>query len=356
MHLFSGGTVDITVHEVEKSGQLKELERASGGDWGGTSVDVAFKNALAEIVTEEMIERYRQKYPEDYLELTKSFEIKKRCQKGQESLHSAITLRIPFSFNEECFKMLGTDLATMISKFKFRDHMIWRTGTLRIKIEFFERFFQPACNGIIKHVKELFQSTKIKDVNKILMVGGFSESYILQEEIRNAFPNCQIIVPKEAGLAVLRGAVLFGLYPRVIKSRVARFTYGVDMNAIFDPEIHDESKKEVIEGVEYCTGIFDKHVEKGDQLACGEAHDFRFYIPITKQQNVVSFSIFSSSERNPLYTDEHGCVVIGKLLLTLPVGSKDRVVYVRMSFESTEIKVEAIEYKTKKCVDFKFSL
>lgn len=179
----------------------KELERASSGDWGGTSVDVAFKSALAEIVTEELIERYRQKFPEDYLKLIMNFEIKKRyCQKGQGSLHSVITLTIPFSFNQECLKMLGTDLATMISKFKFRDHMIWRTGKLRIKIKFFETFFKPACNEIIKHVKELFQSTKMKDVNKILMVGGFSESYILQTEIRNAFPNCQVIVPEEAGL------------------------------------------------------------------------------------------------------------------------------------------------------------
>lgn len=341
--------MDITVHEVEKNGQLKELERASGGHWGGTSVDVAFKNALAEIVTKEMIETYRQKFPEDYLELIKNFEIKKRyCQKGQGSLHSVITLPIPFSFNQECLNMLGTDLATMISNFKFRDDMIWRTGKLRIKIKFFETFFQPACNGIIKHVKELFQSTKMKDVNKILMVGGFSESYILQTEIRNAFPNCQVIVPEEAGLAVLRGAVLFGLYPRVINSRVARLTYGVDMNAIFDPEIHDKSKKDVIEGVEYCTGIFDKHVEKGDQLACGEAHDLRFYIPITKQQNVVSFRIYSSSERNPFYIDEPGVAVVGTLHIPVPVGSIDRMVYVRMSFGFTEITVKATDYKTKK--------
>lgn len=43
-----------------------------------------------------------------------------------------------------------------------------------------------------------------------------------------------------------------------------RFIYGVDMNVIFDLEIYDEFKKDVIEGVEYCIGIFDKYVEKGD--------------------------------------------------------------------------------------------
>lgn len=49
-------------------------------------------------------------------------------------------------------------------------------------------------------------------------------------------------------------------------------------------------------------------------------------------------------------------VVVGTLEISVPVGSKDRVVYVRMSFGFTEIIVEAIEYKTKKCVECKFSL
>ena len=35
----SGGTIDITVHEVQFDGHLKELYHANGGAWGGTFVD-----------------------------------------------------------------------------------------------------------------------------------------------------------------------------------------------------------------------------------------------------------------------------------------------------------------------------
>lgn len=42
------------------------------------------------------------------------------------------------------------------------------------------------------------------------MVGGFSECEIVQDAIRKAFPECRVVVPHEAGLAVLIGAVLFG--------------------------------------------------------------------------------------------------------------------------------------------------
>lgn len=32
----------------------------------------------------------------------------------------------------------------------------------------------------------------------------------MQEAIRKAFPECRVVVPHEAGLAILKGAVLFG--------------------------------------------------------------------------------------------------------------------------------------------------
>jgi hypothetical protein len=37
------------------------------------------------------------------------------------------------------------------------------------------------------------------------MVGGFSESPMLRDAVERAFPNHSLIIPQEAGLAVLRG-------------------------------------------------------------------------------------------------------------------------------------------------------
>lgn len=64
-----------------------------------------------------------------------------------------------------------------------------------MRIKSLETFFQPACDEIIKLLKKMFQSPKLIDVKKILMVGGVSESCIFQEAIRDAFPNCQVVVP-----------------------------------------------------------------------------------------------------------------------------------------------------------------
>lgn len=342
------------MHEVQQNGHLHEIEQASGGNWGGTSVDEAFKSALAEITTEEMIASYSHKYPSDFIELFRNFEIiKRRCEKGDDLSSVYTSLRLPFSFFEECLETFGTDLTTLISNSKFKDKIIVKRDRMKMQLKSFKSFFQPACNEIIKHVKGLFQSPKTKGVNKILMAGGFSESWILQEEIQNAFPDCQIIVPIDAGLAVLRGAVMFGIFPQTIALRIAKYTFGVDKNVIFKQGKHKELKKEVIEGVKYCTDIFDKHITQGQPIAYDETGDIQFYVPITQRQNFVSFNIYSSREENPLYTDY--CTKFGKIQVNVPVGLKDRILCVRMNYGSTEIKVESTVLETGERVSAQYS-
>lgn len=344
------------MHEVQQNGHLLELERASGGDWGGISVDTAFKRALVEITTEEMIENYSHKYPSDFLELFRNFENMKHKFKKGDDLSSVTSLRLPFSFIEECFETFDTDLTTLISNSKFKDEIIVKRDRMQIQLKSLKSFFQPACNGIIKHVKELLKSPKAKGVNKILMAGGFSTSWILQEEIQNAFPDCQVIVPIDAGLTVLRGAVMFGFYPQTISSRIARYTYGVDMNAIFDPAKHKELKKRVIEGVEYCTGLFHMHIIKDQEISFGGASVIHFYVPITQQQKFVSFGIYSSKESNPLYTDSDSCLKIADIQVNVPVESKDRTLYVRMNYGYTEITAESYVLETgeRALIEFDF--
>lgn len=94
----------------------------------------------------------------------------------------------------------------------------------------------------------------------------------------------------------------------------------MDKDARFDPAVHEESKKEVIDGVEYCTGLFDKLVGKGEKLFDGEHSAIKYYIPITPQQTFVSFYIFYSDESDPLYTDQ--CTSLGKVKIHVPVGLK----------------------------------
>ena len=349
-----GGTIDITVHEVKGNRNLKELDCASGGNWGGTSVDMAFKQALAEVVTEEMIEGYCHKYTGDYIELLRDFEIKKRKCGIRNDSNPFITLKVPVTFTDECEKLLGKDLTSLTNQSRFKNNFFWNDDKVRIDLLTFEGFFKPACDAIIKHVEGLFKSPKVKSVKKILMVGGFSESPLLQDAIRKAFPNCQVIVPQEAGLAVLRGAVVFGYNPKAIESRIAKYTYGVETNEEFDTEKHMESKKEIINGVEYCKDIFDRHVKKGQKLKVDEAQAERSYVPLTSDQTEIGFYIYTSTDDDPLYTDY--CENIGQFLVAVPEDDGDRSVSVKMIFGKTELTAQATVVRTGNVIPAEFKL
>lgn len=77
--------MDITVHEVQQNGQFKRLNQSSSGDCGGTSVERAFKSALAGIVTERMLKDYSNKY-----QMTTS-----ACSKILKQLNAAVIKQHP---------------------------------------------------------------------------------------------------------------------------------------------------------------------------------------------------------------------------------------------------------------------
>lgn len=169
---------------------------------------MAFKTALTKIVTERMIEGYSQKYTEHYTDMFCNFEIGKR-RFGKPEVDFVFT--IPITFYPECSETLNISLTNLIRYSEFKDHISIR-GTRRMAIDFptFKAFYQPACDGIVRGMKKMFLSPKVNGVDTILMVGGFSESEVLQEKVQEAFPQCKIIVPEDAGVAVVYGAVLFG--------------------------------------------------------------------------------------------------------------------------------------------------
>lgn len=202
--------MDITIFKVKRNGRLEIIEKVSHGDLGGTTVNRTFKSVLEEILTEEIIESYCHEFTQDYTELFRDFEIKKRRCRKRNGSDSYIKVKCPVSLIEKCYETFDTDIVTLFSKSRFRDKIFLKSDKIAIHFPTFETFFQPACDEIVRHVKKLLQLSTVKDVEMILMVGGFSESDIFQDVIRRAFPNCQVLSPKEAGLAVLRGAVSFG--------------------------------------------------------------------------------------------------------------------------------------------------
>ncbi|XP_052682429.1 heat shock 70 kDa protein 12A-like [Crassostrea angulata] len=340
-----GGTIDITVHEVGENGSVKELHKANGGDWGGTNVDASFTRLLADIVGNDVFEKFSSDNKYDFLGLLREFEIKKR--KISPDLNGLVTIKVPVRLSETFCKMNpGINIADVCTRnSKYREQLTWNIDKIRIKASLVKMLFRESCTQIVNHLKELFTHPAVNDVSFILLVGGFSESLMLQSEIREAFKNKKVIIPEEAGLAVLKGAVLCGHEPEKVSGRVCRYTYGVKTATKFNSSIHPKFKKILHNGIERCDDIFSIHVRVGQVVEVGEQQVKRTYTPVEPDQTNGVVDIYTSHDKEPTYTTDEGCTHLGKLMVDMPDTSKgmDRGVIVHMTFSGTEIAVTAVD-------------
>ena len=333
------------MHEVQDNGTLKELHKANGGNWGGTKVDSSFSSLLASIVGNDVIEAFTTDHKYDYLELLRDFEIKKRTI--QPNLTDKVTFKIPMNLLDTFRKLNpGGDIKTLVtSNAKFTNQLNWTGDKIRMEANLAKALFDESCKKILDHLHQLFSLPNVKDVTSILLVGGFAESPMLQETVRDAFRNKKVIVPQDPGLAVLKGAVLYGHQPKTISARVCKYTYGVSALHIFDEKIHPKSKKVLKDEVEWCNDIFSVHVSVGELIKVGEPQVKQDYTVVRADQTKMTFPIYTSNEKKPTYTTDAGCTRLGTLTIDLPDTTKglDRGVFVHMTFSGTEITVTAVD-------------
>ncbi|XP_060565801.1 heat shock 70 kDa protein 12A-like [Ruditapes philippinarum] len=344
-----GGTVDITLHEVVDSDKLKELHSANGGAWGGTTVDAAYENFLAKITGEKTYKRFKTEAAEDHIDLLREFETKKRGvvagKTGKETIK--IPVRLADLYKEDTGKLFKDRISEIPD---FKDKVKWLSDKIRIDMGIVKSWYDESCKNTVKHIKTIFQDTKSQGVDTILLVGGFSESPMLQEAIRSSFQDKRLIIPEEAGLVVLKGAVIFGHNPITIVSRVAKCAYGIRVYRDFKAGVHPENKKVQVGKRVKCKDVFACHVKKGQELVVGEVQSKQRYTPLEADQMTLIFDLYTSTKEDPQYVTDADCSYLGQLEVEVPdlSGGKDRGVFVKLIFGGTEVVVEGEDEKTKK--------
>ncbi|XP_052780048.1 heat shock 70 kDa protein 12A-like isoform X2 [Mya arenaria] len=323
-----GGTVDITVQEITTNGAMKNIYKASGGDWGGTKVDDAYIKFLADVVGNETLLEYKRTHMEDYLYLISDFEVKKRAVNLLQS-NITVTLRISVTLSELVQKIKGKTLEDLLKESQHSS--------------------EPQIDSIIDHVSGIVEQQNVSEIEAIVLVGGFSKCLLLQQAFKSKFKSFKIIVPNDGDLAVLKGAVIFGHKPELISQRVSRYTYGVESLFPFIENVHKESYKVICEdGKPGCEHLFDKHITSGQYLDVGEAQVKQVYTPSTSWQTYMPFPVYCTLDQNPMYTTDDGCHYAGTLTVPFEGSGLDREVDVRMIYGGTEIEVEATEVATGK--------
>ncbi|XP_071125469.1 heat shock 70 kDa protein 12A-like [Mytilus edulis] len=343
-----GGTFDVTGHQIEDDNFLKEIFPPNGGNWGGNNVNYEFEKYLEELFTTEVVHKVKRDNPVDYFEAVRQFEEKKKSFNPKSD--ADVILVVSPAFKEGYENTQNSDLPSEIQI----EH-----GKMRISASRFKAFFDQSIQSIISHLSEIFRSSKLQNVDIILAVGGFSESEIIIDSIREHFPYMQIIVPKDPGLAVLKGAVLFGLEPLSVKSRISRYTYGIKIEKEISTEEDERYRtlRKNRQSIKFATDVFEKLVEIGEEIKVGEWQPATEYDPISKDDQEVKIEFYATEDKDPVHVTDPGCMKLGTLNVDLKERtSSNGALKLEINAGGTEIKAVITDENTGKKFKAKFCL
>ncbi|VDI26127.1 Hypothetical predicted protein [Mytilus galloprovincialis] len=329
-----GGTVDITVMETATEQRFKQISLASGGPCGGKYVNDNILKYLASLVGEDVMETYRVKNMNDYHVLSNEIEFKKRSWKRGSKLQLDLPVSLVDHFEDTADLTFSDHLKTASQK----KVNLRGKHKLRIPEDIAEQFTLSVVSDIISHVRDTLGN--VKDISYMVIVGGFADNSLLKQEFKSAFPKNNIIIPDEAGLAVLKGAVLFGRDPSCVITRKCDRTYGTLVYRTFLKDDLREKRVKEIDG-DYCKDAFNKLVGIGESISVNEKRSTEMQ-PIRDGMSKMSIKLYGSTEPNPRYVTDRSCTYLGKIVVDIPHQwrNRDEKVIVSMTFGQTEVVVE----------------
>ncbi|XP_060563863.1 heat shock 70 kDa protein 12A-like [Ruditapes philippinarum] len=354
-----GGTADISVHEVLKSRNLREIQRARGDALGGMMVDQEFLKFLEEIFGTDVFRLFSNKYRHHLMDIQLNFETKKRTLNLKSS--DDIKIKLPISqLNGVLSELKEENVKNKIREFSKKagfQSLKLITDKLCFEKVIMEMFFENAKDGILKLLDEVLEKDKLTDKINLLMVGGFSESVYVQDVIKQKFPNLTVLVPQDPSLSVLKGAVTVGHNPKTITERIARYTYGFSISRPFNDGRDPLDLKVLRNGQKICKNVFFKLITKGGVLKIGDHFDMPYNHKL-ENTNILreamrmlplSAYVYRSEENDPKYTEEKfGCELVGKVTIPPPPSGwphSSSLVYELVVGEA-EFTVRALNLKT----------
>uniref|UniRef100_A0A8C4U9J9 Uncharacterized protein n=1 Tax=Falco tinnunculus TaxID=100819 RepID=A0A8C4U9J9_FALTI len=322
---YIGGTIDIMVHEIQENRLLKELHKATGGGWEGNSVDENFTDCLKKIFNDGVWDEYVQSHPSELRHMMYNFSIQK-CLTGRDAIY------IHCYYNLTRVAEHKKDISHF---FKNEEGAVWCDGMIMITYKKMKSFFYY----------------RIKNIIRGRFLTSFASSIILRDAIRQAFSKkYHILCPMEVQVAIAKGAVLFGVSPHVIASRVSAWTYGIAVSEKFDASIHPFCKQRVskADGFVYCMDLFKKLVGIEEAVNINEVVHYDFY-PTEPDQTEVCFSFYCTEKQDAQYIDEEGLEKLGSGTVPMPdtkLGRK-RQLKLDIKFGLTEFKATCTDITSK---------
>ena len=212
---------------------------------------------------------------------------------------------------------------------------------------------------VLDELEDVLKNQACASVGVIILVGGLSESNVIRAAVEGKYkPRYSIYNPHDADLAVLKGAVLFGLNPKIVISRVSRFTYGIRVFKEFESGRHDEGKLVERNGKDMCKDCFSRKFTINEHVTVGSVTEFHVYDTFLyredKRHNPISIEIYISQQEDPTYTTDPECrklcsVIIEPIDGEWPITVKGVVTFEVSNTELIAVFRDINTQRTAKC-------
>lgn len=203
---------------------------------------------------------------------------------------------------------------------------------------------------IVKTIRNIIYNSKSKK-DSVIFVGGYCFNEILIHIIKLHLRNyiTTFLQPSKPCLAIMEGAVLFGINPNIICSRITNILYNIgrDVRLTWDKENYFDGRMvfNKVENKWDCADCFSKFIEVKQPLKSKEE--------ITKLYKMTGpryckMGFYKTLNPNPKYTYERGVEKIGECILDAgkDFPPDERGIKLTMKFGGTFIDVKAIHEKS----------
>jgi molecular chaperone DnaK (HSP70) len=285
-----GGTGDIVTHMIGSNKNVEEITPSCGGNYGSNEIDKKiFKNIIYKLFGFEdfnsLLKKYKEKEKDDdddndeeslyqnWCDLEKDIRDFKK-DSNKEKIENKKYYPISCALFQDFFEENITDLVNKYNE-QLKDNELKLVVKSKKKwmIEFpykiIDIYMQEQANQICQEIKDILSRTK-KEINTIMFVGGYCSNEVIISKIRNGLgEHFYYLQPSNPCLAIMEGAVLFGINPSIIGIRISKYTIGLEINTIWDEKKHSnlgEKYFSVEENVYRCKNCFYKFIEINQKL------------------------------------------------------------------------------------------
>ncbi len=392
-----GGTVDLTVHKIIRTGRHKGVREVVPGygaveGHGGKDVDKNFLDYFAQVLGADAIARFKTTWPEAYLDMLDDWENFKYGFDPDSYVRG--NFRIPAQLRDLLQQHYPQTLAALAKAQNNNTYNLWLSREVMEK-----HIFGPVVDNILNCIDTVFSRIG-KPCDYMYLVGGFATSRFLQSAIRKKYAKVvrrKILIPGEPGKSVMTGAASFASNPEVILPRKSRLTYGIasaisgipaeillgefladeivpeyqaHFQEIRQKNCHDPQIQELLQiarqkAREMGLQAFKESLR--NKLTFDEKNDMldlnRHFTPFVHYGDSVEknhqaletfvhkslsmqeahIEIFASEKRQVLFVDEPDVHKVGEIILKLPPvqGEQYRRIGVSMFFGDTKLKIKA---------------